>query len=182
MISWEIWIGGLCVLCEKVIYCILDCHVIRCTHSSQWRGKVILRRSRRIYYITRCWIKSSMTEIYFYYITMALYSGLPIFKTSYDLLIYLFQVTKTFPKEYKYTLGEKMKTELLDLIVVIFHANRSTDKVLLLDQVQTHIETVRILMRITHDLKIIATKQFAHTALLIDSVSKQVTWWKNYCR
>ncbi len=109
---------------------------------------------------------------------MALYSELPIFKISYDLLIYVFQVTKTFPKEYKYTLGEKIKTTLLDLILAIFHANKSIDKVLLLDQVQTHIETVRILLRITHDLKLIAIKQFAHISLLIESVSKQVTGWK----
>lgn len=109
---------------------------------------------------------------------MALYSELPIFKTSYDLLIYVFQVTKTFPKEYKYTLGEKMKTELLNLIIAIFHANKSTDKLLLLDQVQTHIETIRIVLRITHDLKIITTKQFAHISLLIESVSKQIAGWK----
>jgi len=109
---------------------------------------------------------------------MALYNELPVFKTSYDLLIYVFQVTKTFPKEYKYTLGEKMKTELLHLIVAIYHANKSTDKVLLLDQVQTHIETIRIVLRITHDLKLVSTKQFAHVSLLIESVSKQIAGWK----
>ncbi len=109
---------------------------------------------------------------------MALYSELPIFKSSYDLLIYIFQTTKNFPKEYKYTLGEKLKTSLLELILAVFHANKTHDKSVFLDQVQTHTETVRILLRISHDLKIIPTEKFAHVSLLLESVSKQVAWWK----
>lgn len=109
---------------------------------------------------------------------MALYSELPIFKASYDLLIYVFQITKHFPKEYKYTLGEKVKTLLLDLILAVFHANKAHNKIVFLDQVQTHIETIKILLRISHDLKIISTEKFAHASLLLESVSKQVTGWK----
>lgn len=109
---------------------------------------------------------------------MALYSELPIFKASYDLLIYVFQTIKYFPKEYKYTFGEKLKTLLLDLILAVFHANRVKDKIISLNQVQMHVEAIRILLRISYDLKIITIEKFAHTSLLLESVSKQVAWWK----
>jgi hypothetical protein len=36
---------------------------------------------------------------------MALYYDLPVFKEVYKLILVLFEVTKDFPKEYKYTLG-----------------------------------------------------------------------------
>lgn len=41
---------------------------------------------------------------------MALYSDLPVYKSTYDLLLAIFCFTKDFGKEYKYTVGESLKT------------------------------------------------------------------------
>lgn len=109
---------------------------------------------------------------------MALYNELPIFKTAYDLLITIFQLTKNFPKEYKYTLWEKIKSELLELILSIFRANSSLERKLLLDNVQHHVETVKILLRITQDIDLIQVKEYARISLLIDSISRQLSGWK----
>jgi len=43
---------------------------------------------------------------------MALYSDLPVYKSTYDLLVAIFSFTKDFNKEYKYTVGESLKKEL----------------------------------------------------------------------
>lgn len=40
---------------------------------------------------------------------MAFSSELPVYKDSYDLLIEIFRFTKEFGKEFKYTVGEKIK-------------------------------------------------------------------------
>jgi len=42
---------------------------------------------------------------------MATYDHLPVYKASYDLLLELFRFAKDFNREYKYTLGESIKTE-----------------------------------------------------------------------
>ncbi len=42
---------------------------------------------------------------------MALYYELPVFKEVYRLILKIFEYTKDFPKEYKYTLGQDMKWE-----------------------------------------------------------------------
>jgi len=39
---------------------------------------------------------------------MALYSELPVYKATYDLLLAIFRFTKDFGKEYKYTVGESL--------------------------------------------------------------------------
>jgi hypothetical protein len=39
---------------------------------------------------------------------MALYNHLPVYKTSYDLLVELFRFVKDFSRDYKFTLGESM--------------------------------------------------------------------------
>jgi hypothetical protein len=46
---------------------------------------------------------------------MALYSDLPVYKATYDLLLAIFQFTKEFGKEYKYTVGESLKKETIDI-------------------------------------------------------------------
>jgi hypothetical protein len=54
---------------------------------------------------------------------MATYDNLPVYKASYDLLLALFQVTKNFSREYKYTVGQELKQEAVKMIIMIFHAN-----------------------------------------------------------
>ena len=42
---------------------------------------------------------------------MAQYEHLPIYKQTYDALLRVMVATKDFPREYKYTLGQKIKDE-----------------------------------------------------------------------
>ncbi len=44
---------------------------------------------------------------------MAQYNELPVYKATYDLLLAIFQFTKEFSKEYKYTVGESLKKEAI---------------------------------------------------------------------
>jgi hypothetical protein len=50
---------------------------------------------------------------------MALYSELPVYKATYDLLLGIFRFTKDFGKEYKYIVGERLKKETIELLT--FH-------------------------------------------------------------
>jgi hypothetical protein len=59
---------------------------------------------------------------------MALYDELPVYKASYDLLLEIFKFTKNFTKEYKYTVGESLKKEMLELITLIYRANSKIEK------------------------------------------------------
>ncbi len=53
---------------------------------------------------------------------MAEYDGLTVCKTSYDLLLEIFRFTKEFNQEFKYTVGESLKKETLELIILIYRA------------------------------------------------------------
>ena len=44
---------------------------------------------------------------------MKLHSDLPVYKATYDLLLTIFRFTKSFSKEYKYTIGESLKKETI---------------------------------------------------------------------
>jgi hypothetical protein len=59
---------------------------------------------------------------------MALYYDLPVYKATYDLLLEIFKFTKDFGKEYKYTVGENLKKQTIDLLTLIYRANSREDK------------------------------------------------------
>lgn len=50
---------------------------------------------------------------------MSLHVSLPVYKASYDLLLVIFQFTKEFNQEYKYTVGDSLKQINLDKFVQV---------------------------------------------------------------
>jgi len=47
---------------------------------------------------------------------MALYYELPVYRDTYRLILLIFMVTKDFSREYKFTLGQGMKRDALQLV------------------------------------------------------------------
>jgi len=109
---------------------------------------------------------------------MAQYDELPVYKASYDLLIEIFRFTKDFTKEYKYTVGEAIKKETMDLITLIYRANSKTSKVETLQSAREKIEVIRLFVRLMKDLQQINVKKFVFINTKIESVSKQLTGWQ----
>lgn len=48
--------------------------------------------------------------------SMGLYYDLQVYKNVYRLTLLLFKYTKDFPKEYKYSLGEDIRRDSIDLV------------------------------------------------------------------
>lgn len=106
---------------------------------------------------------------------MTNYQNLPVYKTSYDLLILIFSLVKEFSKEYKYTLWDSIKKELLELIKDVYKANSSFDNRLInIKNARENIETLRLFIRLCKDLKIINLKNFVDVSEKIESISKQL--------
>lgn len=54
---------------------------------------------------------------------MAQTKELPIYKLTYDLLMMITQSTKNFPKDYKFSLAQKLREECIDMVVCVYRAN-----------------------------------------------------------
>ena len=50
---------------------------------------------------------------------MSQYKHLPIYKTSYELLISAINKIRHFPKEFKYSLGDKIRNECINLVILV---------------------------------------------------------------
>lgn len=109
---------------------------------------------------------------------MATYNELPVYKASYDLLLEIFNFTKNFAKEYKYTIGESLKKETVELITLIYRANSKKNKFDVLQIARERVEVIRLFIRLMKDLKQISTKKFVRVNIKVESVSKQLTGWQ----
>lgn len=115
---------------------------------------------------------------------MTTYDNLPLYKTSYDLLLQIFEIVKKFEKQYKYTLWDKIKNEIIDLITSVYRANSSFDERLKnIKKAREQVEVLKLYLRLCKDLKILTLKNFVDLSLNIDSISKQLfSWEKSICK
>jgi len=109
---------------------------------------------------------------------MARYDQLPVYKASYDLLVTIFKLARHFKKEIKYTVGEKLKAETVEMITNIYRANSREHKKPLIGKARENIEVIRLYMRLLKDLQQINLAHFVEVNQLIESVSKQLVGWQ----
>ena len=108
---------------------------------------------------------------------MATYGNLPVYKQTYDLLLNFFRVSQNMERDYKFTIGESLKKEIIELIVNVYRANCHTAKVALIEAARENTEVIRLMLRLLHDLKQIGLKEFVSCNAMLESVSKQLSAW-----
>ncbi len=110
---------------------------------------------------------------------MALYYDLKVFQEVYQLILKVFEFTKDFPREYKYTLGQDMKRDAIVLVRSIYRANKVKNKTEYLEQFLDDFEILKLEIRLCVDLKIMSFKKKSEIALLMEGIGKQITGWRN---
>ncbi|MBQ9207297.1 MAG: four helix bundle protein [Treponema sp.] len=110
---------------------------------------------------------------------MALIYDLPVFNDVYGLSLRLFQLTSNFPREYKFTLGQDMKRDCINLVRYIYRANKAKEKSQYLEEFLDHFEILKFEIRLCTDLKLITMKHQAELASKMNSIGRQITAWRN---
>lgn len=111
---------------------------------------------------------------------MAIYSSLPVYKEAYDLCLAIFKLTDNFSRQYRYVLGEDLKNKAKDLIILIYRANRVSEKKLIIENARESLESIRLLLRLVLDLKIISLSNFVNLSDRVEEVSKHLSAWSKY--
>ena len=86
---------------------------------------------------------------------MALHTELPVYKDTYQLILKIFEITKEFSKEYKYTLGQDMKRDALQLIRSIYRANKHKNRAEHLEVFLDELELLKLEIRLCVDMKLL---------------------------
>ncbi len=110
---------------------------------------------------------------------------LPVYKVSYELLLDSFKLIKNLSREYKYTLGEKIKNEMTDLLMNVYRANKIREKNLKLNKVEAaieNIEVIRLLFRLLHDLHQISIDEHVEVSVKMENVRRQLIGWEKFLK
>lgn len=114
---------------------------------------------------------------------MATFDNLPVYKTSYDLLLELFQTANNFSRDYRFTIGEQVKKETLEMMLWIYRANKSfAGRKNRIAEAREKVESIRITLRVLRDLKQVSFKKFLSLNEKLESVSKQLFLWESGSR
>ena len=92
---------------------------------------------------------------------MAFHHDLPVYRDTYQLVLKIFECTKHFSKEYKYTLGQDMKRDALELLRSIYRANKTKNKSEHLETFLSDFELLKLQLRLCVDLKTMPIKRQA---------------------
>ena len=109
---------------------------------------------------------------------MALHFETEIYKVAYDLLNLIIDFAKNMPRDFKATVGGKLRDECLDISTLIYRANVADDKTPYLSTLIERVQVIELLIRLSRDKKLISTGQYANAIELASSVGKQANGWR----
>ena len=84
---------------------------------------------------------------------MAYTEHLPIYKSAYDLCLWLEQVVRGFSRYHKYSLGSDLRDGARWVLKLVVRANARRDKEEILLQIREELEELKVLLRLSHDTK-----------------------------
>ena len=102
---------------------------------------------------------------------IGLYHDLQVYKDVYRLTMLLFQYTKDFPKEYKYSLGEDIRRDSIILVRSIYRANTASDKTPELASFMDEFEVLKFELRLIKDLHLISIGKYSEISRITDGIS-----------
>lgn len=109
---------------------------------------------------------------------MALHTTLPIYKVAYSLFDLSTDLAKNMPRDFKASIGGKLRDECVEIVVLIFRANTAREKAPHLDVLIERLQVAELLLRLSRDKHLISTRQYADAIELTGSIGKQAGGWR----
>jgi len=98
-------------------------------------------------------------------------------QSCHDLLLWLIPHLDKFPRLRRFTLGERLETQLLMVLEFLVEAAYSRQKNIPLAQANLKLETCRHLWRLAFELKVIPVKRYEYGARLMNELGKEIGGW-----
>jgi len=106
---------------------------------------------------------------------------LVIFQKLYDFLLWLYPLINRIPKSHRLVLGRKLEEIGLELLLLSIDANRVRDNTrkTIQKNISDELDKLRILIRLTKDLRFMSVSQYQHASEKINEIGKILYGWMN---
>lgn len=115
---------------------------------------------------------------------MSLAKDLEIYKAAEQLLQLALKAQAQIPRAYRVAVGQRISNECADILLSVARANagRGESRQRQIERLLEHLEAITVLMRASHQMKLISTHIWASSIELTDSVGKQANGWLKVTR
>lgn len=106
-----------------------------------------------------------------------MYDHIPVYQSTYELLISVTKITTSFPKEYKYTFWERLQNYSIDSLAEITLATNefeNNQKLKHIDNAKKSVALVKVIMRACNEINIVSHTAYTDIMNSLFNISKQL--------
>lgn len=112
---------------------------------------------------------------------MAKYENLPIYRKAMELLVYLEQTVRNFPRYHKYAIGARLRDTAFEVVSLVVKANNTfdrSDRTSLLTTLRDKAEEVKICLEVAREIRAFSGfKSYNHAASMAVEICRQSEGW-----
>jgi hypothetical protein len=106
-------------------------------------------------------------------------SDLLVYQKIYEFILWVKPTVQRFERVHKYSLGQQLENETLQLLKDVARANYKRDKAASIEDCLVRYELVKILVRLSKDFKLLSIKQYEFAAIKLDEIGRLLNGWRN---
>ena len=99
-------------------------------------------------------------------------------RNGYAAFNVITDLAKNMPRDFKVSIGGKLRDECVEIVVLIFRANVARDKAGHIGTLIERLQVAELLLRLSRDKRLISTRQYARSIELTTSIGKQAGGWR----
>jgi len=102
---------------------------------------------------------------------------LPIIQKTYDLIKWYVPILNRLPRDHKFMLGDRIIKSLYGLLEKLIIARYLTEKLALLETLNSQLDLLRYQTRLLLDFELISRKRYQHVAKILTEIGRDLGGW-----
>ena len=103
-----------------------------------------------------------------------------VVQRMYDLNKWIIERAEKFPRAHKFSLGDRLVSTSLDILMGLVDATYSRRKSQILEECALRMNRLRYLIRICKDLDVLAANSYEYASLNIEEIGRMVGGWRKW--
>ncbi|MCF7858226.1 MAG: diversity-generating retroelement protein Avd [Candidatus Cloacimonetes bacterium] len=100
-----------------------------------------------------------------------------IINDYYDFLKWILLKIAKFPRNFRYTFGERLENLLLNIMELLIEAKYTKERRSLLQKANLQLEILRHYIRLSYDIKLVTDKEYEFTSKQLNLIGNQLGGW-----
>ena len=102
---------------------------------------------------------------------------LPIIQKTYDLIKWYVPIINRLPRDYRFSLGDRLVEGLYELLDGLIDARFSSQKLKRLQQLNSHLAKLRYQTRLLFDFELLSMKRYEYASLHLRGIGTDLGGW-----